>query len=461
MRPRVLVIDDKPNIIKLVRDVLDGEFVTTAADDGVHAIAQLSIAPFDVIVSDLMMPGADGMMVLREARATQPDAEVILMTAFGTVDTAVEAMKLGAYDYITKPFDPEELLLRVRRAAERKQLKQQSRDLQTALDGTRRLDNLVARSQPMQRVLELVQRVAATEATVLITGESGTGKEVVARAVHAASARRMARFVAINCGAIPENLIEAELFGHGKGAFTGAVAARPGLFEDADGGTIFLDELGELPLAMQVKLNRVLQERSVRRVGATDERPVDVRVVAATNVDLKAAVTAGRFREDLYYRLNVFPLHIPPLRERREDIVPLVALFHERYARKGEAPEGFAAEVLAALLEHDWPGNVRELENVVRRALAICDKPQIGLECLPAELVTAPHASGKRLEHLSYRDMLLISRERATREYLIAVLEDVHGNVSQAAERAHIERESMYRLLKRFGLKPDDYKQKD
>ena len=459
-RPHVLVVDDKPNIVKLVRDVLDDAFAVTSAEDGVQAIGQLSTVAFDVIISDLMMPGADGMAVLRQARIEQPDAELIMMTAYGTVDTAVEAMKLGAYDYVTKPFDPDELLLRVRRAVERKQLKDESRNLRSALEGTKRFENLVARSAAMQKLIDLVHRVAATDATALITGESGTGKEVVARAIHTASARREARLIPINCGAIPENLIEAELFGHAKGAFTGAAGARAGLFEEADGGTVFLDELGELPLSMQVKLNRVLQERSVRRVGTSEERPIDVRVIAATNVDLKAAVAAGKFREDLYYRLNVFPLHIPPLRARRDDVVPLVALFHERHARHGEAPEGFSPEALAALLEYDWPGNVRELENVVRRALAVCDRPAVGIDSLPPEIVSAPDATGKRLEHMSYREMLVVSRDRATREYLVALLEDVKGNVTHAAERAEIERESMYRLLKRFGIKPDEYKTK-
>jgi len=460
-RSRVLVVDDKDNIVKLLAKILEGEFAVTTAEDGTRALALVASMDFDVIVTDLKMPGADGMTIMREVRRAHPDTEVILMTAFATIHAAVEAMKEGAYDYIAKPFDPDEVLLTVQRAAERRRLKEHARDLQTALEGSVRFENLVARSSAMQRVIELTRRAAASNATVLITGESGTGKEVVARAIHAGGNRRERRFIAVNCGAIPDNLIESELFGHAKGAFTGATAVKLGLFEEAEGGTIFLDEIGELPLAMQVKLNRVLQEHSIRRVGEADERRLDVRVIAATNVDLKAASAAGKFREDLYYRLNIFPIQLPPLRDRREDIAPLVALFHERHGSRGHCPEGFTPEALAALIEHDWPGNVRELENVVRRALAVSDGPRIGVNALPEDISTqVPHASSKRLEQLSYREMLGISRDRATRDYLVAVLKDVGGSVTQAAERAGVERESMHRLLKRFGIRSDDFKAK-
>ena len=459
-RGRVLVVDDKDTMVKLLSRVLSTEFDVTTAADGTRALGLIATQPFDVVISDIRMPGADGMAVLQETRRVQPDTEVILMTAFATVQAAVDAMKQGAYDYLQKPFESDEALLLVRRAAERKQLRTQARDLEAALAGAHRFENLIAESPPMRKTLDLVRRASASDATVLLTGESGAGKEVIARAIHATSGRAERRFVAINCGAMPEPLFEAELFGYTKGSFTGANADRSGLFEEASDGTLFLDEIGELPLAMQVKLNRALQERTIRRVGDKDERPVDVRVIAATNVDLQAAVTAGRFREDLFYRINVFPIHVPPLRERKSDIPLLAALFVERHRKKTQ-PDGFTPEALAALIDYDWPGNVRELENVVQRALAVSDGPKIGAAAFEhLGTVGAPGFGGLRPETLTYRDMLETTRERATRDYLVALMKDVGGNVTQAAERACVERESMHRLLKKHGVRSEDFKQK-
>ncbi|HEU0036145.1 MAG TPA: sigma-54 dependent transcriptional regulator [Kofleriaceae bacterium] len=455
MKPRALVVDDKDNIVKLLARILAPEFEVATASDGTRALALIAAQPFDVVLSDIRMPGADGMAVLQETKRLQPDAEVILMTAFATVQAAVEAMKQGAYDYLQKPFEPDEALLLARRAAERKQLRAQARDLAAALANAHRFENVIAESPSMRRVLELVERAAASDVTVLITGESGVGKEVIAHAIHGASPRGAQRFVAINCGAMPEPLFEAELFGYGKGAFTGAQGEHRGLFEQADGGTLFLDEIGELPLAMQVKLNRALQQRTIRRVGETAERPVDVRVIAATNVDLKAAVSAGRFREDLFYRLDVFPIRVPPLRERKQDIPLLAALFVDRH-RKSHQADGFTPDALAVLLEHDWPGNVRELENLVQRALAVSDGPKLTVDAfapLTGRATSLPHP-----ETLTYREMLEATRERATREYLVALMKDVGGNVTQAAERAGIERESMHRLLKKHGVRSEDFK---
>ena len=457
-RARVLVVDDKDNMLKLLDRVLSPEFDITTAADGTRALGLIAAQPFDVVLTDIRMPGADGMAVLQETRRVQADTEVILMTAFATVQTAVDAMKLGAYDYLQKPFEPDEALLVVRRAAERKRLRTQARELEAALANAHRFENLIAESPAMRKILELVRRAAASDATVLITGESGVGKEVVAHAIHSASDRAQHRFVAINCGAMPEQLFEAELFGHVKGAFTGANADRNGLFEQANSGTLFLDEIGELPLAMQVKLNRALQEHTIRRVGDGTERPVDVRVIAAANIDLVAATTAGRFREDLFYRINVFPIHVPALRQRKVDIPLLAALFVERHRKKGQA-NGFTPDALAALIEYDWPGNVRELENMVQRALAVSDGPK--LEASAFEQLAAPSShTGVRPEKLTYRDMLEAARERATRDYLIALMKDVGGNVTQAAERAGIERESMHRLLKKHGVRSDDFKPK-
>jgi len=459
-RARVLVVDDKDTNLKLMSRILSGEFEVLTAVDGTRALALVEAEDLDVVVSDIRMPGADGMVVLGEVKRLRPDTEVILMTAFGTVTAAVEAMKAGAYDYLQKPFEPDEALLVVQRAAERKRLREQARDLRSALEGAYHFEGLVAHSEAMRKVVDLMRRAAAADTTVLVSGESGTGKEVVARSIHRASDRRGRRFVPVNCGAIPDTLVEAELFGHLRGSFTGATADHRGLFDEADGGTLFLDEIGELPLAMQVKLNRVLQERAVRPVGGTSEHPVDVRVIAASNVDLKAAVQAGRFRDDLYYRLNIFPIALPPLRDRRDDIAALAAVFVDRHARPGHG-EGFTPEALGALLEYDWPGNVRELENVVQRALAVSDGPRIGVAALPEEVGAAalPHRPpGARIEALTYREMLDLAKDRATRDYLVALMKDVAGNVTQAAERAGVERESMHRLLKRHGIRSDDFK---
>lgn len=458
---RVLVVDDKDTIVSLLVRILSPEFDVATAVDGTRALGMIATQEFDVIVSDIRMPGADGMAVLQETRRLHPETEVILMTAFATVQDAVAAMKLGAYDYLQKPFEPDEALIVVRRAVERRQLRAQARDLQAALAGAHRLDSIVAESAPMRKVLELVQRAATSDATVLITGESGTGKEVVAHAIHQASARKQRRFVPVNCGAMPENLFEAELFGYVKGAFTGATLEHPGLFEEAHNGTLLLDEIGELPLPMQVKLNRALQEHRVRRVGDSIEREIDVRVIAATNIDLRAAVTANKFRDDLFYRLNVFPIRVPALRERRDDIALLAALFIERHRRDGQA-DGFTADALGALLDYDWPGNVRQLENVVQRALAVSDGSKIAVTAFTDELTSVPPRSnaGAKLETLSYRDMLDTARDRATREYVVALMKDVGGNVTQAAERAGIERESMHRLLKKHGVRSDDFKPK-
>jgi DNA-binding NtrC family response regulator len=456
-RPRVLVVDDKDTMVKLLARVLSPEFDVTTAADGTRALGVIGSRPFDVVISDIRMPGADGMAVLTETRRVQPDTEVILMTGFATVQAAVEAMKLGAYDYLQKPFEPEEALLLARRAAERKQLRTQARDLEAALASAHRFENLIAESPPMRKVLELIKRAAISDATALITGESGVGKEVVAHAIHGASPRAKQRFVAINCGAMPEQLFEAELFGYVKGSFTGASADHRGLFEQAHGGSLFLDEIGELPLSMQVKLNRALQERSIRRVGDAAERAVDVRVIAATNIDLQAATAAGKFREDLYYRINVFPIHVPPLRDRKSDIPLLAGLFLERHHKPGQ-PGGFTPDALAVLMNHDWPGNVRELENVVQRGLAVSDGAKIGAAAFE-HISTHTHGFvGVRPETLSYRDMLEAARERATRDYLVALMKDVAGNVTQAAERAGVERESMHRLLKRHGVRSEDFK---
>jgi two-component system response regulator HydG len=387
--------------------------------------------------------------------------EVILMTAYASVPKAVEAMKDGAYDYLAKPFEPDEALLTVQRAVERKRLREQARDLRRALAHDSEFPDLIGKSAAMRKVFDLMERAAATDTTVLITGESGTGKELVARAIHSAGARKSGRFVPVNCGAIPENLIESELFGHAKGSFTGAVTRHQGLMAEADGGTVFLDEVAELPLGLQVKLTRALQQKAIRPVGSTAEIPVDIRVIAATNVDLTAAVNEKRFRDDLYYRLNVFRLRLPPLRERGEDVPALAAHFFERHARRlGSKAEGFTAEALGALVRYEWPGNVRELENAVERAIAVGTASTLGIETLPEEIAhRGPSGlAPERLAALSYRAVVELSRDRVSREYLVSLMRACGGNVTKAAERAQMERESLHRLLKRFQIRPEEFR---
>ncbi len=435
-KPRVLVADDKDTILSLFGRILSDRFDVVTAADGQRALGLALNDDFDVVVSDIRMPGADGFTVLRELKRAKPDVEVVLMTAFSSVEKAVEAMKEGAYDYLAKPFDPDEARMTIERAAERKYLREHARNLSAVVGNISQFDRLVGKSPAMQQLFDLLKRASAGDATVLITGESGTGKELAARAIHAESPRHGGRFVAVNCGAIPENLIESELFGHVRGAFTGAVGDRRGLFEEADGGTLLLDEVGELPLSMQVKLTRALQEHSVRRVGESQERRISARVIAATNIDLKAAVSSGRFREDLFYRLNVFPVRLPPLRDRREDIPVLAAHFLERHrGRYGGSVDGFTPDSLSALVRYDWPGNVRELENAIERALAVVEGPRIPIEALPEEIASHGRARlGSDLGRLTYREVVDIARDRVSREYLIALMREFEGSSSQGSD---------------------------
>jgi len=457
-RPRVLVVDDKENILKLfVRILGDGYQVETAAD-GTRAIALLGGEPYDVVVTDLRMPGADGFEVLRAVKARAPETEVVMMTAYATVQDAVEAMRQGAYDYLQKPFDPDDASLVVARALERRRRREEVRP---AAAGQAAFHALLGGSPAMRAVYQLLERASGLDITVLLSGETGTGKELAARAIHAHSARRARRFVAVNCGALPAELVESELFGHARGAFTGAAGLKRGLFEEADGGTLFLDEIGDLPLPVQVKLNRALQEKEIRRVGETGSIAVDARVIAATHRDLKAEVAAGRFREDLFYRLNVFPVALPPLRERREDVPLLAGAFLEKHARVlGRALAGLAPEALRALSGYAWPGNVRELENAVERAVAVGSGDAVALADLPADVRggQAGALPAEALARLPYREAVELARDRVTRDYLVALLTELDGNVTRAAERAGLARESLHRLLKRYGVRSDDYK---
>jgi DNA-binding NtrC family response regulator len=460
-RARVLVVDDKENILKLFARILGDTYEVTSAADGGRAISLIGGQEFDVIVTDLRMPGADGFEVLRAAKARSPETEVVMMTAYATVQDAVTAMKEGAYDYLQKPFDPDDATLVIARALERKRLRAQADSLRRELEGVYSFHNLVGKSAPMKDVYQLLEQASKLDITVLLNGETGTGKELAARAIHYHSARKERRFVPVNCGALPSELVESELFGHAKGAFTGAVGAKPGLFEEAEGGTIFLDEIGELPLPVQVKLNRVLQEKEIRRVGDNRPTPVDVRVIAATHRDLKAEVATGRFREDLFYRVNVFPVVLPALRDRREDIPLLASHFLEKHTgalRKDLS--GIEADALRALTGYPWPGNVRELENAIERAVAVAKGPKIELRDLPPDVKGTQEGAipGEVLAKMPYREAVDLARDRVSRDYLTVLMREHEGNVTHAAQRAGMERESLHRLLKRYGIRSDDFK---
>jgi len=467
-RPRVLVVDDKDSLRELVARILAPRFEVVTARDGAEAIARLAAEDVDVVLSDMRMPGADGLEVLRVAKERRPDVEVVLMTAFASVQSAVEAIRAGAFDYLPKPFDPDEALLKVERAAERRALKVRARGLEAALGEATRVGELLGQSAPMKQVFALIDKAAQRDLTVLLQGESGTGKELAARAIHQASARREQAFVAVNCGALPHDLVESELMGHARGAFSGALRDKPGLLEEAGRGTVFLDEIGDLPLALQVKLNRVLQERELRRVGENAARPFLARVIAASHRDLAAEVARGAFREDLYFRLAVFRLRIPPLRERSDDI-PLLARHFLARARveAGAGPTSFRPEVMAALVAWGFPGNVRELDNAVRRAAAVADGPAVELEDLPPEILGHEGAEGADAGadddldawlELPYREAMAEADRRAHARWLDRLFAAHAGNVSQAAARAGIARETLHRLARRFQVDPDAFR---
>ncbi len=470
---RILVVDDKENMLKLFCRILGDRYEITSAEDGRAGLEAFQEGKFDLVVTDIRMPGLSGMELLQECKRIDPNVVVILMTAYGEVSQAVEAMRCGAYDYITKPFDPDEMVLTIERALEHKTLQERAAVHEEEVERARSAHAIIGESRPIQACLRLVERAAASDATVLITGESGVGKELFARAIHYASARKAMRFVPINCGAIPKDLVESELFGHVKGAFSGADSHKTGLLEEAKGGTVFLDEIAELGVDVQVKLNRAIQEREIRPVGALKDRPIDVRFVAATNTDLRRAVEEGRFREDLFYRLNVFALPIPPLRERIEDIPLLARHFVMKYAqREGKPPMDITPDALQLLQSHDWPGNVRELENTLAVAVLMADSGEITADILRSYPLcktfglnsdaSAPPvaAVADHLVELPYREAVdLITRE-ATAQYLRALLTKFRGNVVRAAEHAQIERGSLYRLLRKCGINTDEFQRK-
>ena len=463
---RVLVVDDEMAMREFLSVCLSraGHQVTTAKS-GAEAMRLLSddAHSFDVVITDLTMPGVPGMEVLRHARAIPDAPQVIMCTAYATTDTAIEAMKIGAYDYLMKPFKVDEIQLLVQRALETGQLRSENRRLKDQLKGVHTLDRMVGRSESMQKVFELVRRVAGTKTNILIRGESGTGKELVARALHNLSDRAQGPFVPVNCGAIPEQLMESELFGHVKGAFTGASGDRRGMFELAENGTLFLDEIGELDTSMQVKLLRVLQERTIRPVGGSEELPVNCRVVAATNRDLAAGVEAGEFRQDLYFRLDVVRIVLPPLRHRSEDIPLLAQRFFEDFNREMKRElGGISPAALDWLLAHDYPGNVRELENLIERAVALEGGQVLSADHFPARRpqLATPTSEPKRFpEEGVDLDARLADFER---ELILAALDASGGVRKHAAKLLRISFRSLRYRLQKLGIevgRSDDLRQ--
>lgn len=454
MGAKILVVDDEAGMRKSVGIILRrARYVVTEAPGGREAADHLGTDVFDLVITDLKMEPLSGLDLLRLVKQLSPDVEVILMTAFGTVESAVEAMKLGAFDFITKPFQPEEILLRVRNALEKRRLKEEVDVLRAEVKSVFGFEGIVGQSEAIRQVLAILPRVAQTDSTVLITGESGTGKELIARAIHAASRRPQKPFVSVSCAAFPEQLLENELFGHIKGAFTGALAARRGLLEEAHGGTFFLDEIGEAPLPVQVKLLRVLEDRSIRRLGDNRSIPVDVRIVAATNRDLQSAVKEKFFREDLFYRLNVIRIHLPPLRERMED-VPILSRHFLALHRKRLHREigGFSPAALKALCDYYFPGNVRELSNVVEQAVALAAGPMVERHDLPEKLLQPPSQAGSPGSP-AHRPKSLADAER---ELILERLHARGGNLGLAAQDLGISRTTLWRRMKDYQIEVRD-----
>ena len=450
-RPVILVVDDDSGVRESFRLILEDHYEVLDAPDGPQALEVLRAAQVDLVLLDIRLPEMDGIEVLERIKAIDEGLEVILVTAVKTVRTAVAAMKLGAFDYLTKPFEEDELLALCNRALEKRSLEREVTFLRGELARTRDFEEIVGTHAAMQKLFRLTEQVARTTATVLITGESGTGKELIARAIHRQGPRRDRPFVAVNPAAVAESLIESELFGHEKGAFTGAYQRKLGKFELAQGGTLFLDEIGTLKAELQAKLLRVLQEREIERVGGTRPVKIDVRVIAATNVDVKQAVARGAFREDLYYRLNVVPIEVPPLRERIEDLPLLVEHFVRQYGQQfGKRVQGLSREALRALSLYRWPGNVRELQNVVERCVVLAEGPQIELNDLPLDVLIPDHRIRvRKANRLPLKD----ATEAFEHQIVLRVLERVKGNTSEAARILGVHRNSLNRLLERWGLK--------
>ena len=455
MKSSVLIVDDEQSMMEMLRLFFEAEGYRVATASSVtEARVAVEDRVFDLVLCDILMPDGNGLDLLKEIKERAPRTAVIMMTAYASPKSAIEAMKLGAYNYISKPFDVDELRILAQGALEKTGLEEENVYLKRQLEERFSFSNIIGRSPKMQEIFSLIERVAKTASTVLVRGESGTGKELIARAVHQASPRSEARFLSINCGALPENLLESELFGHEKGAFTGAVREKKGLFQEADGGTLFLDEIGEMTPSMQVKLLRALQDRKIRRVGGSREEPVDVRIIAATNRDLAERIESGDFREDLYYRINVIPLHLPPLRQRREDIPLLVEFFIKKFseAMGFDEPKPISVEALRALERYEWPGNVRELENTIERALALAMEDRLTTRDLPSQVLSqeahAPEPMFLPDDGLDLEAYL----DDIRRQLMQQALERTEGVQTQAAELLQMTFRSFRYYAKKLDL---------
>ena len=448
----ILIVDDETEIRESLQTLLEFEgYRVDTAENGEDGLARIASQPYDLVLLDLALPGRNGMEVLADIRERDPELSVIMITAYGTVENAVNAMQSGATNFIQKPWDNEKLLADVRAAVARRRVEEENLQLKRALKQRYNFENIVGKSEPMLRILDLVGQVAPSRSTVLIQGESGTGKELIAKAIHMNSPRKDRPFVPVNAGSMPADLLESTLFGHVKGAFTSAVASKKGLFEVADRGTLFLDEIGTMGLDTQAKILRVLQDRKFMHLGGVHEVQVDVRVIAATNVDLKKMVQAGRFREDLFYRLNVISLELPPLRNRREDVPRLVEHFLERFCTEnGQAPKHVSTDAMRALMDYDWPGNVRELENVVERAVVLSASPIIGSDLLPASVTGRDAVAG--VVEAGPDSSLFDIVEDCERRIIVSMLERCHWNQTEAAERFHIPLSTLNQKIKRLNI---------
>ncbi len=455
-------MDDEQDMLRLLSRSLRTD-IDCEVETAVNAAAALELARrqnFDLALVDIRMPGMDGMQLLEGLRQMDPLMTVIMMTAYGAIEVAVESIKKGAYDFITKPFEQEDLVRLLRKGFERGRLLRENRQLQERIQKEESFHNLVGNSPPMQKLYDTLRMVSRTDVTVLITGESGTGKNLAARAIHALSPRSSLPYVHVNCPTVPENILESELFGYKKGAFTHATQDKKGLFEEAEGGTICLDEIGEIPLSVQTKLLQVLEEKSIKPLGQTKSVQVNVRLIASTNRDLKARIASRDFREDLYYRLNVVNLHMPPLRDRREDIPLLIHHFLARFAEEfNRPPKGVSPDLMRRLVEHRWEGNVRELANLIQRAVVMSSGEMIQLDDTgwhqPDQLRCIPE---NRLFSLSYHEAKHQVLEQFTVSYLHHILEQAEGNVTRAALNCGLERQSFQQIMKKYGVRPDDHK---
>ena len=464
MSARILVVDDEEIVIRSCMRILDGNgYEIEAAHDGREALQKIEQNAYDILILDIMMPNIGGLEVLRRVKEGHPDIDIIMITGLSQIETAVQAMKLGAFDYISKPFEPDELKLVVQRALERRQLLRENINLKTEVSSKYRFENIIGSSPQMQAVYRLVAQCAPTNSTVLLTGESGTGKELIARAIHYNSLRKYKPFVPVDCNSLSENLLESELFGHVKGAFTGAVTNKKGMFEVADSGSLFLDEIGNFSLSIQAKLLRVLQEREYRAVGDTKTLTANFRLITATNKDLRAMVAAGTFRDDLYYRINIFPIHVPSLRERKDDIPALAYHFLKAVSTElGKQVTEISEGAMSALMNHNWPGNVRELENVIQRAAILTSDHIIRQAHLVSiidqsqrnEDIAVPRTSEelKRLKKVTREK----SVEEIEKQFVLEALKRNEWNVTKSAEDTGMQRPNFQALMKKYAIRVRD-----